>query len=120
MNITDRAIIEMELANFEKQDIDAMRTILECFFQQWNSGGAVWVMVPVLHRLLHGLPLTPLTGADDEWRATSIEGAVLFQNIRCSHVFKQGFNVWDSENAGWDGTFPYMPNEANLDPVIKV
>jgi hypothetical protein len=44
-----------------------MIAILEKFFDQWDSGGAVHAVAPILQRLIAGKPLSPLTGADDEW-----------------------------------------------------
>jgi len=42
-----------------------------------------------LTRLLNGLPLTPLTGEQDEWTEV---GNGLYQNNRCPAVFKEGEN----------------------------
>ncbi len=41
--------------------------ILETFFDQWDSGGAVYAVAPILQRLIAGKPLSPLT-ADEVWR----------------------------------------------------
>ena len=67
MSIKEDAIREMKAAEFTERDIEAMNQILTIFFNHWDSGGAVWAMVPVLMKCLTGLPLSPLTGNDDEW-----------------------------------------------------
>jgi hypothetical protein len=76
---------ELAAANFGESDSAVMIEILEKFFDQWDSGGAVAVVAPVLQRLIAGLPLSPLTGADDEWIEV---GPGVYQNKRCSSVFK--------------------------------
>jgi hypothetical protein len=123
MSIIDSAILEMKRANFENGDIETMRQILRLFFDQWDSGGAVWVMVPVLEKCLSGAPLSPLTGEDDEWMAGHREEG-MSQNIRCGTVFKfSGFNdgvPYDIDDRSWNGTFPYMPGRRNLDPCIEM
>jgi hypothetical protein len=108
----------MQRANFEPGDIEAMSRILDIFFDQWDSGGAVWAMLPVLEKCISGRPLTPLTGADDEWMTGHCEDG-LGQNIRCGSVFKRDGRAWDIDNPMWDGTFPYDPTRRNLDPVIE-
>ena len=110
MSIVEKAMIEMKKAEHNQSDIDTMRAILQKFFSHWNSGGAVSVMAPVMERLLYGLPLTPLTGSEDEW-ITYDNDVQLAQNYRCSSVLKdpQNGKVFDVNNEEWDGTFPYWP-----------
>lgn len=121
MSVTESAIIEMKAAGYEQGDIDAMQTIMRLFFERWNSGGAVSVMIPVLDRLLRDLPLTPLTGADEEWMCNHFEEGVC-QNIRCGSVFKdtRDGRIYDIYNRDWDGEFPYSPKQRDLSPVIEM
>jgi hypothetical protein len=119
MSIREAAISEMQRANFEPGDIEAMSRILDIFFDQWNSGGAVWAMLPVLERCISGAPLSPLTGDDDEWMTGHCEDG-LSQNVRCGSVFRRDDKTWDIDAPQWDGSFPYMPGRRNLDPVIEV
>jgi hypothetical protein len=86
----------------------------------------------LLNQLVQGLPLTPLTGDDGEWLDVTTEdapaGEKLFQNVRCSRVFKHtteaGVDCFDVEGrvfvrpngeAFTNGesrvkvAFPYMP-----------
>jgi hypothetical protein len=67
MSIVDQAKHELKLINFGDEDSAVMIAILEKFFDQWDSGGAVHAVAPILQRLIAGKPLSPLTGADDEW-----------------------------------------------------
>lgn len=114
----------MRLAGFEEADIDAMRRILDIFFERWDSGGAVWAMAPVLQRCIAGKCLTPLTGADDEWMDVSNAsgGLPVRQNLRCSTVFSdETGRCYDIDTPGRPTiTFPYMPDEIRVSsPVIE-
>lgn len=126
MSIIDQARIELKAINFGDEDSAVMIDILERFFQQWDSGGAVSVVAAMLQRLLAGRPLSPLTGDDDEWTEV---GNGVFQNKRLSSVFRDprfydGKLAYDLDNP--DGSrvaisFPYMPRHANiLPPVMEV
>jgi hypothetical protein len=116
MSIIEQAKAELDVVNFGEDDTKVMLEILRKFFDQWDSGGAVSVAVPVLMRLLGGMPLSPLTGRDEEWHEV---GHGVWQNIRRSTVFKQlepqprwgrgGLHPYDIENLDWDGNFPYNP-----------
>ena len=130
MSVISQAKYEMEKANFDKEDFDRMVQILELFFDQWDSGGAVWVASDALNRLIAGKCLSPLTGEDDEWVEVS-DG--MFQNRRISSVFKdprffEGKKAYDidnperDENGSWVAIeFPYYPKEAKVSsPLIEI
>lgn len=85
MSIIGQAKDELRRANFGEEDSAVMIGILETFFGQWDSGGAVSFAAQVLQRLIAGQPISPLTGEDDEWVEV---GPSVFQNKRCSSVFK--------------------------------
>lgn len=109
MSIIEQAKIEMEYNKFDKEDTEIMINILEKFFSQWDSGGAVAIMQPVLTRLISGLPLSPLTGEDSEWVQVETSPP-LWQNRRCYSVFKTNETTYDicaDETNKID--FPYMP-----------
>ena len=100
MSIIEQAKDELRRINFGDEDTAAMVEILERFFEQWDSGGAVFVVAPILQRCIAGKPLSPLTGEDDEWVE---HGDGVFQNKRCSTVFKDprfhdGKLAYDLEN----------------------
>lgn len=117
MSIKESARRELRVANFSESEIAAYMKILDIFFDEWNSGGAVWAAAPVLQRLIAGKCLTPLTGTDDEWFD---HGDGVFQNIRCGSVFKDprfhdGKLAYDIDRPGKmrDAIeFPYWPINA--------
>ena len=92
MSIIEHARMELKRINFGDQDSAVMIDILDRFLEQWDSGGAVSEVQPIFVRLLSGQPLSPLTGADDEWHDPIGDG-VMLQNVRCSSVFKDWRNA---------------------------
>jgi len=60
------------------------------FSEEGHSGFSGRYALNILTKLLEFKPLTPLTGADDEWTNVSDRsGSPLWQNKRCSSVFKE-------------------------------
>lgn len=54
-----------------------------------HSGFSISITKSILNRLIDGLPLTPLTGDDDEWyKKLDACNKISYQNKRCSQVFK--------------------------------
>jgi hypothetical protein len=134
MSIVESAKAELERINFGAEDTAAMVDILERFFKQWDSGGAVACVAPILMRCISGQPLSPLTGADDEWHDPMGDGLML-QNVRCGSVFKDYRNAdgelalggaelihdIDAPDPRAPITFPYDPTtRAPLMPVFEV
>jgi hypothetical protein len=60
--------------------------LLEAFSTEGHSGSSAPYAVRLFEKLAMFEPITPITGADSEWNHTS-DG--VYQNKRCSHVFKQ-------------------------------
>lgn len=87
MSVIEQAKRELALINFGEEDSAVMIDILERFFDQWDSGGAVFAAMPVLARLISAQPLSPLTGDDSEWHDPMGDG-IMLQNVRCGSVFK--------------------------------
>lgn len=135
MSIIEQAKTELDAINFGKEDTDRMIQILELFFDQWDSGGAVHAVAPILARLIAGQPLGPLTGADAEW-FDSLDNGIMLQNKRCGSVFKDWrkpdghlaekagegvLTIHDIDNPAWDGKFPYDPStKMPASPVMMV
>jgi hypothetical protein len=134
MSIIENAKIELAAINFGQEYTNVMIEILEKFFDQWDSGGAVHAVAPVLMRCIAGKPLSPLTGADSEWTDPFGDG-IMLQNKRCSSVFKdwrdesgelsshagQGtLKIHDIDNPAWDGTFPYWTDRAEVASPVMV
>src|SRR4051812_2933577 len=126
MSIISQAKRELDRINFGEEDTAVMIQILEKFFEQWDSGGAVHTVAPILQRLIAGKCLSPLTGDADEWNEV---GDGVFQNNRVSTVFKdprfhEGKLAYDLDNPAGPReaiTFPYWPDRAEVaSPVIEV
>lgn len=61
------------------------------FANEGHSGFSASYALQCLRKLLNFKPLSPLTGADDEWHdVAEISGVPHYQNKRCSSVFKDG------------------------------
>lgn len=139
MSIREQARTEMKRAGYDWSDIDTIDSLLDKFFLHWNSGGAVMAMAPLLIKCLLGLPLSPLTGNEDEWTDPLGDG-IMLQNRRCSSVFKSYRNAdgepskggkelihdIDAPNPMAPITFPYDPGARvmaaiarSLDPVVE-
>ena len=125
MSLINQAKHELKLINFGEEDSAVMIGILETFFEQWDSGGAVHAVAPILQRLIAGKALTPLTGEDDEWFD---HGGGVFQNKRCSSVFKdprfhggeRAYDI-DAREPRAAITFPYWPDRADVpSPVMEI
>lgn len=123
MSIIDQAKRELAAINFGEEDSAVMVDLLERFFDQWDSGGAVACAQPVLMRLIAGKPLGPLTGEASEWFIHDCDG-MYAQNLRCSTVFKSTKDgpAYDIDVPGRPPiTFPYDPDEARVRmPVYEV
>lgn len=121
MSIINHAKAELDRINFGEEDTKAMIDILHRFFDQWDSGGAVWAVFPILQKLIAGKPLSPLTGDDDEWFD---HGDGLFQNKRMGSVFKdprfhEGKLAYDIDNPAGPHvaiSFPYSPGHIQVPP----
>ena len=66
--------------------------IIKIFSEEDHSGSTASYTTSVINTLLRFNPLSPLTGNDDEWNEVS-DG--LYQNKRCSHVFKNSKGPYD-------------------------
>lgn len=106
---------------------DAVMKMVKVFADEGHSGYSASMAVSVFERVARFEPLTPLTGADDEWMEVH-DGT--FQNIRCSHVFKEGGVAYDIQGkvfrepgggcyTNFDSrvpvTFPYTPKIEYVD-----
>lgn len=140
-NLTEYAKSELNRLTFDDDGMQKMMNqniidLIEMFSEQGHSGFSANYLIHALQRLMKWKPLQPLTGDDDEWNEcgfTRENGATVFQNKRCSSVFKDVLpdgtwiahdidSVVCSDNGGitwfsggttkqWieDIAFPYMP-----------
>jgi hypothetical protein len=103
--------------------------LLDVFSKQGHSGSSAPYCISLFTKLANFEPVCPLTGNDDEWNEVW-DG--VYQNNRCSHVFKNGKDgiAYDIEGKIFresDGccytssdsrvyvTFPYTPKREYVD-----
>ena len=134
-NLVDHAKTELGVLGMSETSEDEMdRTMygyiiemVETFSKQGHSGFSAGYAASVLHKLFLYEPLAPLTGADDEWNDV---GDGMWQNKRCSHVFKDKDGAYDIEGkvfrdpdgSSWTNRdshvrieFPYVPTREYVD-----
>jgi hypothetical protein len=145
-NLVDFAKRELDLIGMTAESTDEMNIamrehilkMVEMFADEGHSGSSAAYAIGILQKVLDYKPLSPLTGADDEWNSIdeSMGGSdMAFQNKRCPHVFMrsdgsaydaQGRVFWETytdpetgkEHKSYftgrgsrvDITFPYIPN----------
>jgi len=121
---------ELELSFIKDDGYDGMikeavMGLVKLFAEQGHSGFSAPIVVGLFEKLALFKPISPLTGADDEW--TEVSDGV-FQNKRASHVFKQkdrfdgqAYDInavvfQDADGSRWTNsdsfrtiTFPYTP-----------
>ena len=112
---------------------DAVMKMIKVFADEGHSGYSASMAVNLFERVARFEPLTPLTGADDEWNEV---GEGTYQNRRCSHVFKDGKEdqAYDSNGKVFREpsgacytssgsrvfiTFPYVPKVEYVDVPEK-
>lgn len=143
MSLLEHARTELQIAGLFDPDSDyggmlgeAVMRLMETFSGEGHSGFSAGMAIGIFEKLARYEPLTPLTGADDEWvevaeeQLSPTETAPLFQNKRCSRVFKAGGNAWDidgrifrepsgicftSRDSRVPVTFPYTPTREYVD-----
>lgn len=73
--------------------------LLEVFADEGHSGSTAPYAIDLFSKLAKFEPLVPLTGEDWEWNDVSEYGGrddgPLYQNKRCSHVFKDKNGAYD-------------------------
>lgn len=62
--------------------------IVQVFAEQGHSGFSASYAINLIKRLLNYEPISPLTGAEDEWNKLDYNNDTKYQNKRCSRVFK--------------------------------
>ena len=125
---------ELERAGMFKADSDyggmlgpAIMKMCEVFASEGHSGGSAAISAQIFNLLAKYEPLTPLTGEADEWNEI---GEGVFQNRRCSRVFKENGEAYDingkvfrepngasytSRESRVPVTFPYTPRTEFVD-----
>lgn len=125
----------------EKQDDpnkwiqDNILELIRVFAKQDHSGSSAPYCVNLFSKLAMFEPACPLTGEDSEWNEVGADGenGVLYQNNRCSHVFKNDKGAYDTDGKIFrepNGccytsfashvpvTFPYTPKREYVDVEV--
>ena len=105
--------------------------LVRVFSAQGHSGASAGRTLAIFAKVAAFEPLGPLTGGDDEWVDQAEQNRrPLWQNRRCSHVFKTAEGAYDIEGRIFrdpDGTcwtssesrvpvtFPYVPRREYVD-----
>jgi hypothetical protein len=81
--------------------------LMETLTAYGHSGGSLERTVEIFNIVAHRMPLTPLTGEDDEWERPMADE--LLVNKRCYRVFKDDSMAWDVKFGRTALVFPYTP-----------
>ena len=99
--LEDYAKRELTVAGLFRKDSDYggmigkdVMELVKQFSKQGHSGFSAELTLRVFSKVAAYEPLEPLTGEDSEW--TEIREGV-WQNKRCSHVFKENGEAYDQE-----------------------
>lgn len=96
--------------------------MVRLFSVQGHSGMSAGIVSSLLRKLLAQEPLTPLTGADDEWNDVGeISGRPWWQNKRCSRVFKEADGIaYDVQGIVWrdKSGFTYTNGKSRVNVVF--
>jgi hypothetical protein len=133
-NLELHAKKEMEIAGlFDKGSAydgllgPAVMKMIKVFADEGHSGYSARMAVDIFEKVARFEPLTPLTGTDDEWHEV---GPGVYQNVRCSHVFKENGQAYDIDGrifrepngscftnveSRTPVTFPYTPTREYVD-----
>lgn len=101
--------------------------IVRAFASEGHSGSSAAYTLYIIKKVLAFEPVTPLSGADDEWMSLGYDDDMEAQNTRCSHVFKRADGTaydsqarvfedpdgsrWTNSDSRVDITFPYIPTQ---------
>jgi hypothetical protein len=81
--------------------------LVETLVAYGHSGGSLERTLEVFDRVARHLPITPLTGDEDEWETPVGAGGQIQINKRCTQVFRDNDMAWDIRKGRTPITFPY-------------
>lgn len=82
--------------DMQKMICEHVLKLLYVFDGEGHSGSSAPYAINMFEKLAKFEPLVPLTGEDWEWVDVAEQsGGVLYQNKRCSHVFKDPNGAYD-------------------------
>lgn len=112
--------------------------LLNLFSKQGHSGFSGQYALSMFNRLVDFKCISPLTGEDSEWTNVGRDGdngGFLYQNKRCSSVFKNDTSAWDidgkvfwewnerpyeEDEEGYPGTKVYKSYYTNRESFVPV
>ena len=101
-NMTKHAERELDLIGMKDEEgMNGMMRkhllhMIEEFAAEGHSGFSASYAIQCLEKLLRFEPLSPLMGTDDEWvDVAEYNGSPMWQNKRCSRVFKDETGAYD-------------------------
>lgn len=125
----DRLLPTEDKESIEMQTMmnDQVMEMVELFCTHGHSGFSASYAISMLTKLLSYRPLTPITGAEEEWGPLD-EDSMTQQNQRCTAVFRKsednaqayyidgkifsddgGHSWFTNKESNIDITFPYVP-----------
>jgi hypothetical protein len=96
-------------ADFNGDVAVQVSSLMEVFAAYGHSGASSEQTLDIFEKLARGMPLSPLTGEDDEWEVPEGMGGQIQVNTRCSRVFKDDEMAWDVRKGRTPIIFPYTP-----------
>jgi hypothetical protein len=119
-SLVRHAKAELRLAGMFSPDSDydgeiapVVVALMETFTAYGHSGNSAKMTLDLFYMLAQGLPITPLTGDESEWEdRSSVSGYPIWQNKRCSSVFKDlngPYRVDSDSNRRTEISFPCQP-----------
>jgi len=125
---------ELERAGYFDKDSDyegeignAVMELLKTFAGQHHSGFSAILVARIFNQLVSHIPLTPLTGEDDEW--IEVDDNFLM-NKRCPRIIKENGKAYDTERIVFEDkntmtfthsehsrveiSFPYFPRRETI------
>jgi hypothetical protein len=125
-SLVEHASAELESAGwFDKDGMyhgmigEAVIQLVKLFAEQGHSGMSAGIVRNLFNTVASYRPIEPLTGEDSEWmECGEQDGKPLYQNRRCSRVFKCGDEAYDIDGIVWrdPSGFTYT-NKASRVPV---
>ena len=110
---------------------ESILELVRVFSKQGHSGSSAPYCVEMFSKLARFQPLGTLKGTDDEWiDVADLNGSTMWQNKRCSHVFKDESGAYDIDGRIFRDsngccytnrdsrvyiTFPYTPKSEYVD-----
>lgn len=99
-----------EDSDFDGEIAVQVTALMETLTAYGHSGGSLERTLEVFDKVARHMPLTPLTGEEDEWeRPVGVKDGQIEINKRCTQVFRDAEMAWDIRMGRKPISFPYSP-----------